>query len=63
MKKDLNKLRDDIDKIDTKLLDLISKRAFIAQEVGKLKNDGVIYKPEREAQVLLRLLKENQGPL
>ena len=44
MKKDLNKLRDDIDKIDTKLLDLISKRAFIAQEVGKLKNDGVIYK-------------------
>ncbi len=63
MKKNLNKLRDDIDKIDTKLLDLISKRAFIAQEVGKLKNDGVIYRPEREAQVLLRLLKENQGPL
>jgi len=63
MKKDLNKLRDDIDKIDTKLLDLISKRAFIAQKVGKLKNDGVIYKPEREAQVLLRLLKDNKGPL
>jgi chorismate mutase/prephenate dehydratase len=63
MKKDLNKLRDDIDKIDTKLLVLISKRAFIAQEVGKLKNDGVIYRPEREAQVLLRLLKENKGPL
>ncbi len=63
MKKDLNKLRDDIDKIDTKLLDLISKRAFIAQEVGKLKNDGVIYRPEREAQVLLRLLKDNKGPL
>jgi chorismate mutase/prephenate dehydratase len=63
MKKDLNKLRDDIDKIDIKLLDLISKRAFIAQEVGKLKNDGVIYRPEREAQVLLRLLKNNNGPL
>ena len=63
MKKDLNKLRDDIDKIDTKLLDLISKRAFIAQEVGKLKNDGVIYRPEREAQVLLRLLNGNKGPL
>ena len=63
MKKDLNKLRDDIDKIDTKLLDLISKRASIAQEVGKIKNDGVIYRPEREAQVLLRLLKVNKGPL
>ena len=59
MKKNLNKLRDDIDKIDTKLLDLISERAFIAQEVGKLKNDGVIYRPEREAQVLLRLLRDN----
>ena len=63
MKKDLNKLRDDIDKIDTKLLDLISKRALIAQEVGKLKNDGVIYRPEREAQVFSRLLNSNQGPL
>ena len=63
MKKNLNKFRDDIDKIDSKLLDLISKRSSIAQKVGKLKNDGVIYKPEREAQVLLRLLKENKGPL
>jgi len=63
MKKTLDKLRDDIDKVDTKLLDLISKRASIAQEVGKIKNDGVIYRPEREAQVLLRLLKDNKGPL
>ena len=63
MKKNLDRLRDDIDKVDTKLLDLISKRASIAQEVGKLKNDGVIYRPEREAQVLLRLLKDNKGPL
>ena len=63
MKKDLIKLRNDIDKIDSKLLDLISKRSSIAQKVGKLKGDGVIYKPEREAQVLLRLLKENKGPL
>ncbi len=63
MKKDLNKFRNDIDKIDSKLLDLISKRSSIAQKVGKLKNDGVIYKPEREAQVLLRLLEENKGPL
>ena len=63
MKKNLKKLREDIDKIDTKLLDLISKRALIAQEVGKLKNDGIIYRPEREAQVILRLLKNNKGPL
>ena len=48
MKKNLDKLREDIDKVDTKLLDLISKRASIAQEVGKLKNDGVIYIDQKE---------------
>jgi chorismate mutase len=31
MKKNLDKLRDEIDKVDTKLLNLISKRACIAQ--------------------------------
>tara|TARA_B100001173_G_scaffold148185_1_gene128548 strand:- start:210 stop:1271 length:1062 start_codon:yes stop_codon:yes gene_type:complete len=63
MKKNLNKLRTDIDNIDNKLLDLLSKRAAVAQEVGKLKNDGIIYRPEREAQVLSKLLKNNNGPL
>ena len=37
MKKKLNKLRDDIDKIDTKLLDLISKRAFMLRKLESLK--------------------------
>ena len=41
MKKNLNKLRTDIDNIDKKLLDLLSKRAAVAQKVGKLKNDGI----------------------
>jgi len=63
MKKNLNKIRNDIDNIDSKILDLISKRAAMAEEVGKLKSDGIIYRPEREAQVLSKLLKENSGPL
>ena len=63
MKKNLNKFRIDIDNIDNKLLDLLSRRATVAQKVGKLKNDGIIYRPEREAQVLSRLIKNNKGPL
>jgi chorismate mutase/prephenate dehydratase len=63
MKKKLDKLRLSIDQIDKKLLDLLSKRASFAQEVGKLKGDGVIYKPEREAQILSSIIKDNNGPL
>ena len=47
MKKNLNKLRIDIDKIDREILELLSQRAGIAKEIGRLKNDGVIYKPEQ----------------
>jgi chorismate mutase / prephenate dehydratase len=63
MKKNLNKLRSDIDKIDRDILDLLSKRAAIAKDIGTLKNDGVIYKPEREASLIAKLKKLNQGPL
>jgi len=63
MTDELKKLRDAIDKIDNELLDLISKRATLASNIGSLKTDGVIYRPEREAQVLRRLVEQNQGPL
>ena len=63
MKKKLEKLRKNIDDIDKKLLELISNRGMLAKEIGLLKGDGVIYKPEREAQVISKLVKENKGPL
>lgn len=37
MKKNLNKLRSDIDKIDRDILDLLSKRAAIAKILARLK--------------------------
>ena len=55
--------RDEIDAIDNEMLKLVSRRAQLAREIGSLKDDGVIYRPEREAQVLLRLLDNNTGPL
>lgn len=39
MKNDLQKLREQIDKIDDQLVDLLSKRLEIVEKVGKLKKD------------------------
>ena len=59
----LKQCRDQIDAIDEQLLTLVNARAQLAREIGNLKHDGVIYRPEREAQVLRRLMEHNQGPL
>ncbi len=59
----LKQFRDKIDAIDTQVLTLVNERAALAREIGHLKDDGVIYRPEREAQVIRRLQSENQGPL
>ena len=55
--------RDEIDALDNEMLKLVSRRAQLAHEIGGLKDDGVIYRPEREAQVLRRLTELNKGPL
>lgn len=59
----LKKLRSQIDAIDEQMLTLVNERAKLAREIGGLKEDGVIYRPEREAQVLRRLQAVNAGPL
>jgi len=63
MSDQLKQHRDQIDAIDEQLLKLVNDRAKLAREIGNLKNGGPIYRPEREAQVLRRLLQNNQGPL
>lgn len=63
MDKDLKTLRDQIDAIDQQVLSLVSERAQLAHTIGQVKNGGPIYRPEREAQVLRRLLENNPGPL
>jgi len=59
----LKQHRDQIDAIDEQLLKLVNERAKHAREIGNLKNGGPIYRPEREAQVLRRLMEHNGGPL
>ncbi len=61
----LKHLRDQIDAIDTQILDLLNRRARIAQEVGHVKaeTNAPVFRPEREAQVLRTAAERNPGPL
>lgn len=59
----LKALRARIDRIDDTLLQLLSERAGIAQQVGRAKNGEKVYRPEREAQIVQRLRQNNPGPL
>jgi chorismate mutase / prephenate dehydratase len=63
----LSDLRAQIDQLDSDILRLLNQRATVAQAVGHLKQQkqetAVVYRPEREAQILRRMAEENQGPL
>jgi len=56
-------LRQRIDAIDAEILRLLAERGACARQIGDLKGGGVIYRPEREADVLRRLMAANPGPL
>ena len=73
----LKSIRKQIDAIDSDWLRLINKRIELAKQVGEIKHAHsgesqvidshhagvVIYKPEREAQVIRRLIEENKGEI
>ena len=63
MSDSLHDIRRKIDALDARLVKLISARAKIAQQVGKIKNGTRVYRPEREAQVLRRVSALNKGPM
>lgn len=65
MAKTLDQLRQQIDALDQQLLGLLNQRAALAGEVGEIKRTegSVVYRPEREAQVIRNLQSVNQGPL
>ena len=62
MTAELDKLRASIDDLDAQMLKLLNQRADVARQIGHLKS-GVAYKPEREAEVLRRVMQHNPGPL
>ena len=65
MAKNLAQLRIEIDAVDRELLDMLNRRAALANEVGEIKRAerSPVYRPEREAQVILGLQQANPGPL
>ena len=58
-------LRNKIDRIDDSILELLKKRMDIVDEVGQLKrqNNAVIYHPDREKEIIERLVKNSLGKL
>jgi chorismate mutase/prephenate dehydratase len=61
----LKPLREQIDAIDAQILDLLNRRARVAQEVGHVKAEvnAPVFRPEREAQVLAGVALRNPGPM
>ncbi len=64
-KKKLKKYRDDIDKIDRGLVELLNKRAEIVSNIKKLKSiqDMPLYDAKREEDLINNIVKYNKGPL
>jgi len=62
---DLKKLREEIDELDSELVDLLNRRARKVLEIARAKSRGKksYYSPGREKRILMRLIKENKGPL
>ncbi|CAD5373665.1 Chorismate mutase / Prephenate dehydratase [Rubrivivax sp. A210] len=58
-------LRQRIDAVDREMLELLNRRATLALTVGEIKKHqgSVVFRPEREAQVIDGLKAVNQGPL
>lgn len=63
----LNEIREHINDIDVRIQELINERATIAQQIGIAKGELSAsvdyYRPEREAQVLRKVLERNAGPI
>ncbi len=61
----LARYREQIDSLDTRLLELLNQRTAIVEEIGRIKRHLhlAIYEPLREDQVFANVLGQNQGPL
>ncbi|MFZ9406934.1 MAG: prephenate dehydratase [Burkholderiaceae bacterium] len=61
----LSEIRQRIDAVDARLLELLAERGRLVLEVGALKHatNAPVWRPEREAQIMQRLADTNPGPL
>ncbi len=62
---DINSLREQIDQLDERLLEIFNQRAALALEIGTIKmQQGLpIHDPARERRIFQRVKNTNPGPL
>jgi len=59
LEKDIKKLRDNIDRIDSKIVSLLRRRFLVAKEIGKFKkNNGLKIRDSKRERELLRKVSE-----
>ncbi len=65
MKERLKQIRDAIDSIDLQLVGQLNERARLVAEIGRIKHDAgaPVFQPEREAEVVRRVVQANPGPM
>ena len=58
-------LRQAIDEIDEKIMELVNQRLSLAKQVGDFKKQGGIQitDSDREKEIMSRLLEKNNGPM
>lgn len=63
---ELSRLRDEIDVLDRRIVELLNRRATLGRAAGRAKaiaGRRAVHDPEREREVLLRVAMANEGPL
>lgn len=61
---ELERLRKEIDEVDNKIVELLNKRAEVVIDIAHIKRNekAKFYSPEREREILERLISLNKGP-
>ena len=63
--KEIQPLREEINQIDARIVELLDKRARNARKIGEIKGktDSPVYRPERENEVILMAVNHSDGTL
>src|ERR1035441_161549 len=63
LSRQMQRLRQQVDRIDLKMLQLLQQRTKLSGQIGKMKrrHGAVIYVPERERELVARLTRLSKG--
>jgi chorismate mutase len=61
----VRELRERVDEVDRELIEALSERARIVQEIMALKSEAgaPVYDPRREEEILQKIVEINSGPI